>query len=286
MTMFLQLSGSLSAAFSALAAMAPAFITATTAAGRIMAITRLPDENGEDCTAAAEFMEKHGGKPIDLVAEDVTYYYEDGIEVISRTGFFVNSGELVALVGPSGQGKTTLLRLLLGIVPPKTGSIALYAGEDRLKISPCTRSFFSYVPQGNTLFSGTIRENLKMARHSATDEEICDALECACALDFVKDLPEGLDTVIREDGGGFSEGQLQRMCIARAILSDAPFMLLDEATSALDRETEERLLENLRAFKGNRTVLVTTHRPGVLKMSDRIYQIRGVKLCPVEQDEY
>lgn len=286
MTMFLQLSGSLSAAFSALAAMAPAFITATTAAGRIMAITRLPDENGEDCTAAAEFMEKHRGKPIDLVAEDVTYYYEDGIEVISRTGFFVNSGELVALVGPSGQGKTTLLRLLLGIVPPKTGSIALYAGEDRLKISPCTRSFFSYVPQGNTLFSGTIRENLKMARHSATDEEICDALECACALDFVKDLPEGLDTLIREDGGGFSEGQLQRMCIARAILSDAPFMLLDEATSALDRETEERLLENLRTFKGNRTVLVTTHRPGVLKMSDRIYQIRGVKLCPVEQDEY
>ena len=125
-----------------------------------------------------------------------------------------------------------------------------------------------------------------MARHDATDQEIYEALECACADDFIWNLPDGLDTRIREDGGGFSEGQLQRMCIARAILSEAPFLLLDEATSALDREMEQKLLNNLRRFKGNRTILITTHRPGVLKRSDRIYRIRGVKLCLLDPNEY
>lgn len=286
MTMFLQLSGTLSASFSALAAMVPAFIAATTSAGRIMALTELPDENTEDCTLAAAFMKKHRGGRIDLQAQDVTYYYEDDIEVFSHTGFEVKSGELVAFVGPSGQGKTTLLRLILGIIAPKTGTLFLCAGSERIKLSPCTRSFFSLVPQGNTLFSGSIRDNLRMVRQDATDAQMYDALECACAADFVRELPEGLDAQIRENGGGFSEGQLQRICIARAVLSEAPFLLLDEATSALDRKMERKLLENLRRFKGNRTILVTTHRPGVLKMSDRIYRIDGVKLFPMELEEY
>lgn len=286
MTMFLQLSGTLSSAFSALAAMVPGFISATTAAGRIMAITALPDENREDCTLAVKFFNKYRGKEIDLSAEDVTYYYEDEIDVFSHTNFHVKSGELVAFVGPSGQGKTTLLRLILGIIPPKTGSISLVSGEEKISISPCTRAFFSYVPQGNTLFSGTVRENLKMVRKEATDGELYDALACACADDFIRKLPDGLDATIREDGGGFSEGQLQRICIARAILSEAPFLLLDEATSALDRNMEKRLLENLRRFKGNRTILVTTHRPGVLQMSDRIYRIDGVKLTPISLEDF
>ncbi|MBQ3074865.1 MAG: ABC transporter ATP-binding protein [Clostridia bacterium] len=286
MTLFLQLSGGLSASFSALAGMIPGFISATTAAGRIMAITQLPDENTEDCDRAEDFFRRYQDKDIDLVAKDVTYYYEEGYDVFSHTEFEVKSGELVAFVGPSGQGKTTLLRLILGIVAPKTGSISLCSRGEQIHISPCTRPFFSYVPQGNTLFSGTIRENLQMVRKDASEEEMLEALSCACADDFVGALPEGLDAKIRENGGGFSEGQLQRICIARAILSKAPFLLLDEATSALDKEMEKRLLDNLRRFKGRRTVLVTTHRPGVLQMSDRIYRINGVKLCPIDLDKY
>jgi ABC-type multidrug transport system fused ATPase/permease subunit len=131
------------------------------------------------------------------------------------------------------------------------------------------------VPQGNTLFSGTIRENLRMARHSATDEEICDALECACALDFVRQLPDGIHHQLGAGGRGISEGQAQRLAIARALLRHAPILLLDEATSALDTETEQRLLENLQSSGLIKTCILVTHRPSSADFCHRTYEIRN-----------
>jgi ABC-type bacteriocin/lantibiotic exporter with double-glycine peptidase domain len=133
---------------------------------------------------------------------------------------------------------------------------------------------FAYVPQGNTLFSGTIEENLRLICPDATEEMLLHALELACADEFVSQLPHGIKTHLKERGGGLSEGQLQRLCIARALLSNAPILLLDEATSALDIETEQQVLENIMHSQKGRTCIVTTHRPSVLDISHRIYRIR------------
>ncbi|MBO5869034.1 MAG: ATP-binding cassette domain-containing protein, partial [Oscillospiraceae bacterium] len=184
----------------------------------------------------------------------------------------------------SGEGKTTLLRLLLGIVRPKSGSLALYAEDGAcMEVSASTRSLFAYVPQGNTMFSGTIRENLLLICPDASDEQLYEALRLACAEDFIRALPQELDTPVRELGGGFSEGQLQRLCIARALLSNAPILLLDEATSALDMETERKVLENIMHSQKGRTCIVTTHRPSVLEISHRIYRIRKDHIETVEK---
>lgn len=274
MTMFLQLAGSLGAIFSALAAMLPNAISAATAAGRIMAIMDLPAEDRSNAPQVAEFCETHPGQAFSVKAEKLSYHYEDGKQVLSRIDFLAERGKITAVVGPSGEGKTTLLRLLLGIVNPKGGTLELLAEDGTVvPISAATRQLFAYVPQENTMFSGTVAGNLRLIKPEATDEELYEALRIACAEEFIRQLPLGLDSPIREQGGGFSEGQLQRLCIARALLSDAPILLMDEATSALDMETETRVLENIMASQRNRTCILTTHRPSVLKLSHRIYQV-------------
>ena len=283
MTLFLQLSGSLTAAFSALAGLIPGAVTAATAARRIMDIMDLPVEDHNDAAEAEAFIQTHKATSLGVEAKGLSYHYEDGTPVLSGSNFIVEAGKLVAIIGPSGEGKTTLLRLLLGIIHPKGGSLEVCAPDgSRIDISPSTRSMFAYVPQGNTMFSGTVRENLLLIRPDATDAQLYDALGLACAEEFVRALPLGLDSPIREQGGGFSEGQLQRLCIARALLSDAPILLLDEATSALDVATEQKVLENIMDSKGNRTCIVTTHRPSVLALSHRIYRIRQDKIEPAE----
>ena len=190
-------------------------------------------------------------------------------------------------MGPSGEGKTTLLRLLLGIVRPKAGTLELYAEDgNAIAVSPSTRQFFAYVPQENTLFSGTIAENLQLIKSNATEDEMYAALKLACADDFVRKLPLGLHSPVKEQGGCFSEGQLQRLSIARALLSDAPILLMDEATSALDMETEQQILHNIMSSQKGRTCIVTTHRPSVLKISHRVYSIRQDRIEQIPVAEY
>lgn len=284
MALFLQLSTNLSDSFSALAGMIPSAINATTAAGRIMAITDLAEESKSDCDLAEDFAAKHVSDRIAVKAENLSYEYEDGRAVLKDVHFNVEAGQTVAFIGPSGEGKTTILRLLLGIITPKKGCIRLEAdGGNSINASASTRRFFSYVPQGNTLFSGTVAENLRLVKPAATDDEIKEALKIACAYDFIERLPLGINSSVKELGGGFSQGQLQRICIARALLSDAPILLLDEATSALDIETERKVLKNIMLNKEKRTIIITTHRLSVLDISDKIYNVSHDCVEPVEK---
>ena len=286
MTLFLQLAGTLSGTFSALAGMIPSAINAATAASRIMTITQLPAEDITNTEEADRFIQEHSNAPLSIHAKDLLYHYNDGIVVLQDTNFEIKNGQIVAFVGPSGEGKTTLLRLLLGIIPPKSGSLHVKAADGAsIAISPTTRKLFAYVPQDNIFFTGTVADNLRLIKPDATDEQLYDVLAIACADEFIRQLPQGLYTSVKERGTGFSEGQLQRLCIARALLSDAPFLLMDEATSALDQETEQRLLQNIMQSQKNRTCIITTHRPSMLEISHQIYRIDQNIVRSVSKDD-
>lgn len=287
MTLFLQLSGSLTSSFSAIVSTIPSVISIATAAGRIKEITELPKENFEDSEKAKEILSVAREKGVSVVAENVTYCYADGDRnVLNNISFFAHPGETIALVGPSGEGKTTILRLLLGLVEKSQGSLRLNVpGGDTIDISPSTRQFCSYVPQENAIFTGTIAENLRIVNQRATDEELKDALKIADALEFVEALPLGIETPVGERGVNFSEGQVQRLSVARAVLCNAPLLIMDEATSALDSDTEERVLKGLMASDGKRTCIITTHRPSMLKYCNRIYEIQENGTLKVRERE-
>lgn len=276
--MFFQMANSLSSSFSSLIQIVPAAINAATCAGRLMAVSELQKEKFLDMDQVQKILENEK-KEISIEMKDINVSYKEGKNVIQKGNFIANSGEITAIIGPSGEGKTTLIRVLLGLLYPAAGTAELKNTEGkRSRLSAGTREFFSYVPQGNTIFAGTIAENMRMVKNDATDEEIREALETACAYEFVKRLPDEIETTVGEKGGGFSEGQAQRLAIARALLKNAPILILDEATSALDIETEERVLKNIMKKDRNRTCIVTTHRPSVLSVSDHIYEIREGKL--------
>ena len=276
--MFFQMANSLSSSFSSLIQIVPAAINAATCAGRLMAVSELEKEKFLDMDQVQKILENEK-KEISIEMKDINVSYKEGKNVIQNGDFIANSGEITAIIGPSGEGKTTLIRVLLGLLYPVEGTAELKDTEDKKsRLSAGTREFFSYVPQGNTIFAGAIAENMRMVKKDATDEEIREALETACAYEFVKKLPDEIETTIGEKGGGLSEGQAQRLAIARALLKNAPILILDEATSALDIETEERVLKNIMKKDRNRTCIVTTHRPSVLSVSDHIYEIREGKL--------
>ncbi len=276
MTLFLQMAGSLSGAFSALVHLLPGMISLATAAGRITAILELPKEDDSARDAAEAFRQAHA--PIGVAVENLTCRYKTGGKVLENVSFRAQPGQITALVGASGEGKTTVLRLLLGLLQPQQGRLYVYSGEKELPLSPGTRSLFSYVPQKCTLFSGTVGDNLRIVRPEATDEELFEALEMACAAHFIRRSPDGLNAKVQEAGGGFSQGQIQRLMIARAILADAPVLLLDEATSALDEATEAKVIENLMNDRAGRTCIVTTHRTGVLRKCHQVLRIQGGRL--------
>lgn len=283
MTLFLQISGQLTSSFSSIVSLFPGAVTIATAAGRIMEITDLPLEERKD-SVKAEKMEKSANEcGITIACNSLEYTYPDGDKpVVSNASFKAVPGETIAFIGPSGEGKTTLLRLILGLVEPQSGEITVETNDgQKISVSESTRRFCSYVPQGNAIFSGTVADNLRIVRPEATDEELIDALKTADAWSFIQELPLGLYTEISEKGVNFSEGQVQRISIARAVLRDAPIIVMDEATSALDTATEETVLANMMKAYPNRTRIITTHRPSMLQYCKRVYRINesGILEC-------
>lgn len=284
MTLFLSQGGKLSSAFNSLVGYIPHVLNSSVSAGRVLELVKLPRElhHEEESAQMKETMDQ--GLCVKL--NDVFFQYVEDKPVLQRSDFVAKPNEIVAVVGPSGEGKTTMLRMFLGLILPEAGSAVLEdCNGNQVPMNADTRQFFSYVPQGNTIFSGTIAENLRMVKEDATDEEIIEALKISCAWDFVEKLPQGIDAPLGERGRGLSEGQAQRVAIARAVLRDAPIMLLDEATSALDVETERKVLRNIIQKKPNKTCIVATHRPSVLTMCQRVYRVMDTKITSLDQDE-
>ena len=204
-----------------------------------------------------------------ICARDLSFSY-DRDKILTAGDFTLPAGSFTVITGPSGVGKSTLLKLLLGIFSPNCGELQLVTKNGPVPVSRDTRGLFAYVPQGNLLFSGTLRENLLLAKPDATDEEVQRAVYVSCMDDFLPSLPDGLDTLLGENAHGLSEGQAQRLSIARAILLDAPILLLDECTSALDDETERRVLQRICQLP-DKTCLAVSHRPEALSLAE--YQL-------------
>lgn len=265
MTAFLQLVNRIQGPARDLTKLAPAFVSVFTAAERLMELEENPlEEQGDPIPLTA---------PCGVRLEHITYAYDDGdSNVIEQLDFDFYPGSCTAVLGETGAGKTTLIRLILALLRPNEGKVTLYNQQEQKELSPLMRCNFVYVPQGNTLMSGTIRDNLRLGKLNATEEEIKAALEMSCAS-FVMELPDGLDTVCTEAGGGLSEGQAQRISIARALLRNRPIMLFDEATSALDPETERQLLHNILS-NHDKTVIFITHRPAVVDYCDQTLHLQ------------
>ena len=257
MTAFLQLVYRIQGPARDITKLAPAFVSVLTAAERLMELEQMPLEaQGEQRLVQA---------PCGIRLTGVTYAYADEPDkkVIDNLTFDFKPGTCTAVLGETGAGKTTLVRMILSLVRPQDGKVCIYNNENETEVSPLTRCNFVYVPQGNTLLSGTIRDNLMLGNPEATDEMIREALEKSCA-GFVMQLPVGLETKISESGGGLSEGQAQRIAIARALLRNRSVMIFDEASSALDPDTERKLLENI-LRDNDKTVIFITHRHAVVE---------------------
>lgn len=278
MTAILQLVGKLQRPALDFSRLLPSVANAFTAASRHLELEALPTE-----TSGTQHLFAHA-PTLSLI--DVTYAYHPGeTPVIDRFTATFPPGSHTAITGGTGTGKTTLFRLLLGLTTPQAGSITLTDAEkhlpdtkNRVPVGPETRCNFVYVPQGNTLFSGTIRDNLLMGNPQADDTQLLQALHTAVA-DFVLDLPQGVDTPLNEQGGGLSEGQAQRIAIARALLRPGQILLLDEATSALDPATEQHLQANLRHECRGKTCIFITHHPALAEACERSYTL-GLSSAP------
>ena len=209
--------------------------------------------------------------------DNMSFQYDDGDDdVLINLNAEIKRGDFVALTGISGGGKTSLFQLLLAIYKPTSGSVLFIDGKQKVHACRGTRSLFAYVPQGNTLFSGSLRDNILRFKKDASEEELKEAINVACLDDVVKET--GLDAKLGERGIGLSEGQAQRVAVARALLSNAPILLLDEATSALDEETEAKMLENIGRMKGEKTVIIVTHRKAALSICDYQLHIDGGRM--------
>ena len=283
MTLFLKQRGSLTSSFKSVISIIPGFLNSSVSAHRIRELVDLPKEvHLPESSELDQYVED--GFEVNM--SDVTFSYVENQKVITKSAFKAAPGEIVALVGPSGEGKTTMIRLILGLVHPEEGNVKIVSESGKSVISNTeTRHLFAYVPQGNTILSGTIAENMRVVKEDATDEEIVEALKIACAWDFVEKLPDTFHSNIGERGRGLSEGQAQRVAIARAVLRDAPVLLLDEATSALDVTTERQVLRNIIQQRPNKTCIVTTHRPSVLNMCQRVYRVMESHVTELDEEE-
>lgn len=263
MTAILQLVGQLQRPLLQASENLPSLLHCTASIDRLMELEDLPKEETEDALML--------GAPAGVRVRNLSFQYPDGEEkVIDNLSFDFKPGSRIAITGRTGIGKTTLLKLILALSRPTSGSIELYDSETSVPVSVKTRCNFAYIPQGNTLFSGTVRENLLMGDRNADEERMKEVLHLAAA-DFVMDLPEGLDTICSEAGGGLSEGQAQRIAVARGLLRPGSIVLLDEFSSALDPATEEEMLSRLTAKDGlcaGKTMIFITHRESILNFCD------------------
>ena len=263
MTAILQLVGQLQRPLLLASENLPSLLHCTASIDRLMELEDLPKEEAEDALML--------GAPAGVRVRNLSFQYPDGEEkVIDNLSFDFKPGSRIAITGRTGIGKTTLLKLILALSRPTSGSIELYDSETSVPVSVKTRCNFAYIPQGNTLFSGTVRENLLMGDRNADEERMKEVLHLAAA-DFVMDLPEGLDTICSEAGGGLSEGQAQRIAVARGLLRPGSIVLLDEFSSALDPATEQEMLSRLTAKDGlcaGKTMIFITHRESILNFCD------------------
>lgn len=265
MTAFLQLVGQIQRPLVDMGSQIPSVIHATASIDRLMELEALPREDEED----ARLFEGVVGIRMD----DVTFSYPDtSRKVLDDFSWDFRPGSRTAIVGPTGVGKSTMIRLMLSLLRPQKGKVMLYSSFDEAESSPATRCNLVYVPQGNSLFSGTVRDNLLMGNPEASDEQLSSALHIAAA-DFVFDLPQGLDTQCFESGAGLSEGQAQRVAIARALLRPGSILLLDEFSSALDAETENVLLERLTSSLPDHTMIFITHRDKIIDYCDSVLRL-------------
>lgn len=269
MSVFLSLINKVQSPIMGLAHQIPKVVSVLASAGRVMELQNIPLEEKEEITMKTE----HIGVDI----KELTFGYTEE-KVLENVSLNVKPGEFVAIIGESGIGKTTLIRLIMSFMSDVQGDVNFYNtyGES-IRANASTRNFIAYVPQGNTLFSGTVRDNILMGNLNATEEEIYDALKLSAGYEFVMGLPNGLDTVIGERGHGISEGQAQRIAIARAFVRKAPLLILDEATSSLDEATELSVLEGLQALSPKPTCIIITHRKSILRYCDREIKIENSK---------
>lgn len=267
LTAFLQLVGQVQGPFVGLSRTFPQIVAALASTERLMELEKLEKEKN--------IIKVPHRENVGIRFRNARFSYHAKQTVLDNITVNIHPGEIVALVGPSGEGKTTLVRLLLALLSPDEGEVFLTDNYGHAyEVSAATRDWISFVPQGNTLFSGTIADNLRSGKSEATVEEMIQATRAACAWNFIKELPQGLDTIIGEGGFGLSEGQAQRIAIARALLRKAPVLIMDEATSALDMETELQVLYEIKNLGYCCTCLIITHRPSVLKICSRILMIQ------------
>lgn len=268
MISFIQLVGQIQGPFRDMTRFIPILINTLTASERLMELEDVPLEDD------AEPIVFENGAGVRVA--DVSFHYkEGGRAILSQFSCDFPKGSTTAILGETGAGKTTLIRLILALLKPSDGQIEMFDETQSVKVSPRTRCNLVYVPQGNTLFSGTIRDNLLLGNPDATEEEMREALETACA-GFVMNRPDGLDTICGELGAGLSEGQAQRIAIARALLRKGSVLLLDEATSALDMQTEQQLLKNLSNREAGQTIICVTHRPAVIAYCTQVVEMKRI----------
>ena len=268
----LQLVGQVQAPFKELSSVIPKYYSMIASAERILEIEQMEDDKSENTVDAPKIycnMKK-------IVVDNLSFSY-DNEKVLDNTGFEIEKGEFVAVCGRSGIGKSTILKLLLSIIYPDSGHIYMKLSDESIvPVSKETRSLFAYVPQGNMILSGTIRENITFTNKSASEEEIIECAKAADMWEYIVSLPDGLDTKLGEKGLGLSEGQIQRLAIARALLYDAPILLLDEATSALDDATEKRVLGNIKAMN-RKTCIFVSHKKAAVEICDKNIMINNGK---------
>ena len=273
-TAIIQLVNQVQSPFVSLSGIMPKYYTTLASAERLMELDDLPNETQKNATEIDAVKVYQELKSIDF--NNISFKYDRDI-ILDNTSLKINKGDFVAIMGISGIGKSTLLKLLLGVFNLNSGSITLETGSGSIPIDKNTRKMFSYVPQGNMLISGTIRDNITFINQNASDEEIEQSVRISCSKQFIDELPSGIETVIGEKGLGLSEGQVQRLAIARSLLANAPVILLDEATSALDENTEKEFLQNFKELK-NVTCIIVSHKMAALEICNKKIQIKDGKI--------